>query len=105
MEECERLTQSGSPVEAWAGITAQTAADTIENLEYALELGADAAVVAPLSIGDIDDPVAFVTHRIGQVFERHGRALPLFLYDNADIVASGRASHIYRRVSCGKWRG
>jgi dihydrodipicolinate synthase/N-acetylneuraminate lyase len=94
VEECQRLTRSGSPVEAWAGITAQTAADTIENLEYALEVGADAAVVAPLSIGDIDDPVAFVTRTIGQVFERRGRALQLFLYDNADIATSGRASHI-----------
>ena len=94
VEECERLRRSGSPVEAWAGITAETAADTIENLEYALEVGADAAVVAPLSIADIDDPAAFVARTIGQVFERHGRALPIFLYDNADIAVAGRASHI-----------
>jgi dihydrodipicolinate synthase/N-acetylneuraminate lyase len=94
VEESGRLTRSGAPVEAWAGITAETAADTIENLEYALEAGADAAVVAPLSIADSDDPVAFVTRAIGEVFERRGRALPIFLYDNADTAVAGRESHI-----------
>jgi dihydrodipicolinate synthase/N-acetylneuraminate lyase len=94
VEECERLTRGGWPVEAWAGITADTAAETVENLKYTLEVGADAAVVAPLSIADIDDPVAFVTQTIGGVFERHGRALPIFLYDNADIAVAGGPAHV-----------
>ncbi|HEX4209517.1 MAG TPA: dihydrodipicolinate synthase family protein, partial [Candidatus Binataceae bacterium] len=94
VEECQRLSRGGLPVEAWAGITAETAADTLENLEYALELDADAAVVAPLSIADVDDPVAFVTRTIGEVFERRGGSLPLFLYDNADIAAAGKPAHI-----------
>ncbi|HUN58186.1 MAG TPA: dihydrodipicolinate synthase family protein [Candidatus Binataceae bacterium] len=94
VEECGRLSHDGAPVEAWAGITAETAAQTIDNLEYSLEVGADAAVVAPLSIADVDDPVAFVTRTIGEVFERHGRTLPIFLYDNADIAIAARASHI-----------
>src|SRR5512143_1178772 len=41
------------PVEAWVGVTAATRAETLANLEYALEARADAAVIAPLSIGDL----------------------------------------------------
>src|ERR1700677_2946673 len=40
VEECGRISSNvGSRVEAWAGITANTAAETIANLEYALEVG------------------------------------------------------------------
>ena len=42
-------------------ITGNTRAETIENLEHAIEISADAAVVAPLSITDVEDPVDFVT--------------------------------------------
>lgn len=95
VEECARISSSaGSPVEAWAGITAATAAETAANLEYALDVGADAAVVAPLAIADVDDPVAFVTRAIGEVFERRGRTLPIFLYDNAAIAVAGRATYL-----------
>jgi len=94
VEECERLKGDGSVAEAWAGITAKTAAETVENLEYALDIGADAAVVAPQSIVDTGDPIDFVARTIGGVFERHGRALPIFLYDNADIAAPDKAAHI-----------
>jgi dihydrodipicolinate synthase/N-acetylneuraminate lyase len=94
IEECARLSRSEAPVEAWAGITAPTIAETIANLEFALEARADAAVIAPLSIADSDDPVALVTRNIGGVFERHGRTLPIFLYDNADIAVAGRAPYL-----------
>jgi dihydrodipicolinate synthase/N-acetylneuraminate lyase len=94
IEECARLSRNHAPVEAWAGITAPTMAETIANLEFALEAGADAAVLAPLSIADADDPVAFVTRTIGEVFERRARTLPLFLYDNADIAAAGRRPYL-----------
>ena len=57
-------------------------------------MGADAAVVAPLAIADVDDPVAFVTRAIGEVFERRGRTLPIFLYDNAAIAVAGRATYL-----------
>jgi len=50
----------GRAVEAWAGITAHSPDETLENLEFAIEHGADAAVLAPLSIQGIDDPVRFV---------------------------------------------
>ena len=94
VEECERLSRSAAPIEAWAGVTAPTVAETVANLEFALEAGADAAVIAPLSIADADDPVAFVTQTIGEVFERRARTLPIFLYDNADIAAPGHPAYL-----------
>jgi dihydrodipicolinate synthase/N-acetylneuraminate lyase len=94
VEECGRFKREGLPVEVWAGITAHTSAETLANLEYALDVGADAAVVAPLSIIDIDDPVDFMTRAIGAVFEQYARTLPIFLYDNADIAAYGKPGHL-----------
>ncbi|MEJ7711240.1 MAG: dihydrodipicolinate synthase family protein [Pyrinomonadaceae bacterium] len=43
---CER-------VEAWAGVTAPTKAETLENLALAVELRADMAVIAPMAIKDL----------------------------------------------------
>src|SRR5450755_2428542 len=60
VDECHRISAAGVAVEAWVGVTGHTRAETLENLEYALELNAEAAVVAPLSIRDSDDPVGFV---------------------------------------------
>jgi dihydrodipicolinate synthase/N-acetylneuraminate lyase len=94
VEECDRLSRSAGPIEAWAGVTAPTMAETVANLEFALEAGADAAVIAPLSIADADDPVTFITRTVGEVFERRARTLPIFLYDNADIAAPGRPAHL-----------
>lgn len=96
-DECRRIAYTGIAVEAWVGITAYTRAETLKNLQYALELGADAAVVAPLSIRDASDPVAFVNGEIDDLFERSGRQMPVFLYDNADIAAPGRPSHMHTR--------
>jgi dihydrodipicolinate synthase/N-acetylneuraminate lyase len=97
VDECRRVSAATHPVEAWVGVTAHTRAETLENLEYAVTLGADAAVVAPLSIADVGDPVTFVERGIGAVFERLGVALPVFLYDNADIAAPGKAPHLHTR--------
>jgi dihydrodipicolinate synthase/N-acetylneuraminate lyase len=94
VEECARLSRNGPAVEAWAGVTAPSVAETIENLEFALETGADAAVVAPLAISNAGEPVEFVTRTLGNVFERRGRSLPLFLYDNAEIAAPGAPDHL-----------
>jgi dihydrodipicolinate synthase/N-acetylneuraminate lyase len=96
-DECRRISAAGVAVEAWVGITAHTRAETLENLDYALDLGAEAAVVAPLSIRDASDPVAFVNDEIDALFERRGRQMPVFLYDNADIAAPGRPPHIHTR--------
>lgn len=97
VEECRTAAQAGKPVEGWVGITGNTRAETIENLEYAIDIAADAAVVAPLSITDVDDAVDFVTREIGEVFERRGQCLPIFLYDNEDIAASGKPPHLHTR--------
>jgi dihydrodipicolinate synthase/N-acetylneuraminate lyase len=97
VEECRRASREGFAVEGWVGVTAHTGAETLANLDHALEIDADAAVVAPLSIIDVDDPVDFVTREIGELFERRGRWLPIFLYDNEDIAAVGKAPHLHTR--------
>ncbi len=98
IDECARVSRDiGRKIEAWAGITAHTRADTIENLEHALDTDADAVVIAPLSIRDLDSPPDFLAREMGQVFEQRGRMLPVFLYDNADISAPGKAAHLHTR--------
>ncbi len=97
VEECHRAARPDRRVEAWMGITAPTRAETLANLACAIELGADAAVVAPLSIADVNDPVAFVAREIEAVFEKRGLKLPVFLYDNAEIAAPGKAPHLRTR--------
>jgi dihydrodipicolinate synthase/N-acetylneuraminate lyase len=96
VEECRRAASSvAKRVEAWAGITAHSRHETLENLEYAMEIDADAAVVAPLSIRDSHHPTEFVERDIGSLFNRMGRMIPIFLYDNADIAAPGHALHMH----------
>ncbi len=97
VDECRRASAATHTVEAWVGVTAHTRAETLENLEYAVGLDADAAVVAPLSIVDVDEPAGFLERDIGSVFERLGRVIPVFLYDNADIAAAGKAPHLHTR--------
>ncbi|HVN89200.1 MAG TPA: dihydrodipicolinate synthase family protein [Candidatus Binataceae bacterium] len=97
VEECHRRGRRSKPVEAWVGITAHTAADTIANLEHAIAIGADAVVVAPLSISDAASPVEFIEQTMGSAFDRIGRTIPVFLYDNAEIAAAGKAPHLHTR--------
>ncbi|MFY9610280.1 MAG: hypothetical protein WAU45_16905, partial [Blastocatellia bacterium] len=89
---CER-----QPTEAWVGVTAPTTAETLANLECALEARADAAVIAPLSIKDCGDIVCFFQRHVSDLFDHRGRWLPVFLYDNADIAANPRIPHIRTR--------
>jgi dihydrodipicolinate synthase/N-acetylneuraminate lyase len=89
--------QNKRPIEAWAGVTAPTRAETLANLECALDKRADAAVIAPLSIADASDIVAFFQRDVSDLFDRAGRWLPVFLYDNADIAADPRAAHLHTR--------
>jgi len=94
----ERLRRLGRPpIEAWVGVTGRTRAETLRNLELALEMGADAGVIAPLSIEDIGDVVSFFHREVTPLFERRGRELPLLLYDNAEIAADPRIPHIRTR--------
>jgi dihydrodipicolinate synthase/N-acetylneuraminate lyase len=98
VDECRRAAASAAKkIEAWAGITAPTRADTLANLVHAIEIGADAAVVAPLSIADVEYPPEFVERDMGAVFNRAGRMIPVFLYDNADIAAPGKSRHLRTR--------
>ncbi|HTO71726.1 MAG TPA: dihydrodipicolinate synthase family protein, partial [Myxococcota bacterium] len=93
-----RLVQAGErPVEAWVGLTAPTRAETLETLELALELGAHAGVIAPLAIRDVDDPIQFLQRDVADLLDARERALPIFLYDNADISA-GRERHLRTRA-------
>lgn len=83
------LTERSVPVEAWVGITAETKAETLENLELAVQLKADMAVIAPVAISDL------APGEIIEFFERDvaklvgdGESLPIGLYENPDIAAA-----------------
>ena len=84
-------------VEAWAGVTTPTRQETLENLDLAIACGADAAVLAPLSIRDVDDPVRFLLRDVTDLLDARSRRIPVFLYDNADIAIDPRVPHIRTR--------
>ena len=84
----------GRPVEAWAGVTAHSPAETLENMELAIDHGADAVVLAPLSIRGVDDPVRFVARDVADLMDQCSRRVPLYLYDNADIAVDPKVPHI-----------
>jgi dihydrodipicolinate synthase/N-acetylneuraminate lyase len=81
-------------VECWAGITAPSANETLANLVMAIASGADAAVLAPLSIHGLGDPVRFVAREIGDLLDSSARRIPVYLYDNAAIAADPKRTHI-----------
>jgi dihydrodipicolinate synthase/N-acetylneuraminate lyase len=87
----------GRGVEVWAGVTAHSARGTLENLESACASGADAAVLAPLSIRDVRDIVRFVTRDVSDLLDGQRRRIPVYLYDNADIAVDPRVSHLRTR--------
>ena len=98
IDECRRARATAAKkIEAWAGITGHTRAETLANLASAIEAGADAAVLAPLSVRDVEYPAKFVERDIGAVYHRAGHLIPLFLYDNAEIAAPGNAPHLHTR--------
>ncbi|RIL07584.1 MAG: hypothetical protein DCC71_02315 [Proteobacteria bacterium] len=84
-------------VELWAGITAPSPEETLENLEVAVACGAAAAVLAPLSIKGVDDPVRFVARDVADVLDAQPRRIPIYLYDNADIAIDPKVPHIRTR--------
>ncbi len=87
-------------VEAWVGVNGSTKAEILANLDLAIQLGANAAVIAPLAITDLDEAetVRFFQHDLTNLIEESRRELPVLLYDNADIAASGREAHIRTRT-------
>jgi dihydrodipicolinate synthase/N-acetylneuraminate lyase len=91
------------PVEIWLGVNGGARAELLANLDAAIRLGADAAVIAPLAIDDLDEPeiMRFFRRDINDLIEAAPAPLPVFLYDNADINAAGRyksQAHIRTRV-------
>lgn len=88
------VSNGGGAVESWAGVTAPTARDTLANLEHAIDCGVDAAVIAPLSIEGVDDPVRFMLRDVSDLLDAKTRRIPIFLYDNADIAIDPKVPHI-----------
>ncbi len=85
----------GRGVEVWAGITAGSRAETLENLEAALATpGVDGAVLAPLSIPALGDPVRFVARDVADLLDARPRRIPVYLYDNADIAVDPKVPHM-----------
>src|SRR5215510_2506844 len=60
----ELVKRERQPVEAWVGVTAPTRVETLANLDCALDAGADAAVIAPLSIADLGDLLSFFQREV-----------------------------------------
>jgi len=87
-------------VEAWVGVNGSTRAEILDNLDAAIQLGADAAVIAPLAIEDLSerDIVRFFQRDVAGLIEASKGGLPIFLYDNADINAQGQPPHIRTRI-------
>ena len=89
------LTHRGrNPVEGWAGVTAETKSLTLDNIECAMDSRADAVVIAPMSIGDLEEVVSFFHREINDLFEKRGEYIPIFLYDNRDIAVHPGRQHI-----------
>jgi dihydrodipicolinate synthase/N-acetylneuraminate lyase len=89
---------SARGVEVWAGITAPSRAETLENLDFALSTpGVDAAVLAPLSIPGLGDPVRFVARDVADLLDARSRRIPVYLYDNADIAVDPKILHLRTR--------
>ena len=88
------------PVEAWVGVNGDTRAEILANLDAAINLGADAAVIAPLAINDLreQDIVSFFQRDIYDLLDASRSDIPIFLYDNADINAAGQPPHIRTRI-------
>ena len=91
------LPAGARPVEAWAGITAHTPEETLENLRFAALSGSDAAVLAPLSIRGLRDVVRFVARGMADLLDQLPRRIPVYLYGNADIAADPKVPHIRTR--------
>jgi dihydrodipicolinate synthase/N-acetylneuraminate lyase len=84
------------PAEVWCGLNGDTKQEVLANLDLALQLNADAAVIAPLAIRDLDESelVRFFQRDLNDLLESAPQTIPVFLYDNADINAPGRSDHI-----------
>src|SRR5262245_8763475 len=96
----ESTIRNPQSVEAWVGVNGSTRAEILDNLDAAIQLGADAAVIAPLAIEDLAerDVVRFFQRDVADLIEASRGDMPIFLYDNADINAQGQPPHIRTRI-------
>ena len=87
-------------VEAWVGVNGKTRREILDNLDLAIRLGVDAAVIAPLAIEDLPEAeiVRFFQRDITDLLEAANSTMPVFLYDNADIAAAGQPPHIRTHI-------
>jgi dihydrodipicolinate synthase/N-acetylneuraminate lyase len=94
------LIRNPQSVEAWVGVNGSTRVEILDNLDAAIQLGADAAVIAPLAIEDLAerDIVRFFQRDVADLIEASRGDMPIFLYDNADINAQGQPPHIRTRI-------
>lgn len=83
-------------VEAWVGVTAGNLHDTLETLELALDVGADAAVIAPLAIPDAPPPMELMRRTVADFLDARDARIPVYLYDNPDIA---RVSETHLRTA------
>ncbi len=81
----------------WAGCSAKTVAGVLANLEHAIKLGVSAAVIAPLAVEDAPDCQALFHRHVTPLFQRLGKGLPVFLYDNPQEYRHGRQDHLRTR--------
>jgi arabinose-5-phosphate isomerase len=78
----------------WAGVNDAAAGGLLQGLEHALKLGAAAAVVAPLAVEDVKDPLTLFHRHITPLYQRLGKGLPVFLYDNPEEFRHGRQDRL-----------
>jgi dihydrodipicolinate synthase/N-acetylneuraminate lyase len=96
----QSATGTRPPVEVWLGLNGSARREVRANLDTAIQVGADAAVIAPLAIADLGEAeiVRFFERDLGSVIAAAARPLPVLLYDNPEISAPGRAPHLRTAV-------
>ena len=89
------LPEKAEAVEAWAGVTAFSKAETIQNLDLARQLKADMAVISPLTIADLSlsEIVDFFKKDVAGIVGSE-KPLEIGLYDNPDINAPDKPGNI-----------
>ena len=101
IDEVRAINQNlGTSVESWVGVNGNTGGEILANREAAIQLGADAAVIAPTAIDDlhVDEMARFFQRQLTELIEAQSREIPVFLYDNADIASPGNVPHIPTQV-------
>jgi D-arabinose 5-phosphate isomerase GutQ/sugar/nucleoside kinase (ribokinase family)/dihydrodipicolinate synthase/N-acetylneuraminate lyase len=88
---------SGGGPSHWVGCTAASAGGVLANIEHAIKIGASSVVVAPLAVEDIPDSLNLFHRHISPLYQRLGKGLPVFLYDNPSEYKHGQQDHLKTR--------